>query len=366
MPRSPLAVAVSGGVDSLYALASLKKGAATGREVLALHGLFLPPALSRGKPDPLPALHHACDQLGIPLHVVDLRAAFEQHVMAPFVAAYAAGRTPNPCALCNARIKFGLLLDAALKLGAQCLATGHYAQMHAHPHYGQVLTQGQDSAKDQSYFLSLVPRERLARAFFPLARVTKAQAVAAVAAWGLTVPLPGESQEICFVPEDQYRPFVQAQAHDRGLALSGPGPMLLGTQVLGQHQGLWQYTEGQRKGLGIAHAEPLYVLAKDHAHNALVLGIKEDLAVREYAVQEINALVPRELWPPTVLARVRYRQKAALAEVEWQDTACLRLRFHQPQSPTAPGQVAALYDADGVVLAGGIIACMCGERGSRP
>lgn len=377
-----LAVAVSGGADSLFALMSLR---AQGHEVFALHGRFLPPHQSgedAPPTDPVPALQEVCTSLGIPLHVLDLTQHFDQQVIAPFVQTYAAGQTPNPCALCNARIKFGLLLDAAQELGAEGIATGHYAHCYDHPRYGRVLAQGADSAKDQSYFLALVPAARLALAHFPLAHVTKKDAVAALAAQGIAVPLPRESQEICFVPADRYRPFLEEQAHARGVTLGRPGPMLLhaGTTdetIVAQHKGLWQYTEGQRKGLGVAWREPLFVIGKDDGRNSLLLGTKDDLGMQGCTAEEVNFLVLPSLWPEALRGRVRYRQQAAPVEVSTQvgtqvgaqvgaqvgpqvgiceESSTMTLRFVEAQSPTAPGQVAVIYDTDGVVLAGGIIA----------
>lgn len=358
-----LAVAVSGGADSLFALMSLR---AQGHEVFALHGRFLAPAFTNETPDPVPALSAVCAAHHIPLHILELSDHFDQQVIAPFVRTYAAGRTPNPCALCNARIKFGLLLEAALELGAEGLATGHYAHLYEHPRYGRVLAQGADAAKDQSYFLSLVPAERLALAHFPLARITKKEAIATLAAQGIAVPLPRESQEICFVPADRYRPFLEEQAQVRGVELGNPGPMLIhvGTpqeKAIAQHKGLWQYTEGQRKGLGVAWSEPLFVTGKDQQRNALLLGVKDSLGMTRCSTSNLNFLVPPQLWPDTgdaLWGRVRYRQSAAAVQValHTDDSAShMSLHFAEAQSPTAPGQIAVVYDAEGVVLAGGII-----------
>lgn len=345
-----VAVAVSGGADSLYALSTLK---VQGYEVLALHGRFLPPMDSRA--DPVPDLRAVCAALSIPLHVLDMADIFDTAVIRPFVDAYASGCTPNPCARCNAHIKFGALLDAAAALGARRLATGHYAGLADHPRYGLSLRQGADAAKDQSYFLALVPRKRLERTLFPLAGVTKKAAVAALEAQGLTVPLPVESQEICFVPDDDYRAFLLSQSHARSIPLPGPGPMLLrdGRRV-GRHQGLWQYTEGQRRGLGVAWSEPLYVAGKSRENNALLLGTRNELGMRGCRTASANLLAPPELWPDRLLARVRYRQREAPAAVNLTNGR-LHIRFEESQTPSAPGQIAVVYDADGVVLAGGVI-----------
>ncbi|WP_165071562.1 tRNA methyl transferase PRC-barrel domain-containing protein [Desulfovibrio sp. ZJ200] len=374
-----IAVAVSGGVDSLCALALLR---AAGHDVLALHGLFLPGrSAPAGQRDPLPGLEAACAILNIPLHIIDLRATFHSQVIAPFARAYAAGRTPNPCALCNRAVKFGALLDAAIALGAEKLATGHYARLGPALPGSRApvsLAAARDAAKDQSYFLSLAPADRLQHALFPLAGRTKAQSAALVAQAGLEVPLPGESQDICFVPgqkpgrkqasgvlsgsapaSGEYADFLAAQWRARGITPPGSGPILLadgagGLREIARHRGLWRYTEGQRKGLGIAHSEPLYVLGKDKRHNALVVGPRALLGMTACVAEELNVLVEPELWPGRVLARLRYRQRPV--------PACARLRggrlhivLDSPCFPSAPGQVAAVYDADGRVLAGGIV-----------
>lgn len=354
---SRIAVAVSGGADSLYSLISLRD---QGHDVLALHGRFL----SRSKADPVPDLTRVCAALRVPLHVLELTSLFDGAVVEPFVRRYAEGITPNPCARCNACVKFGALLDAALELGAERLATGHYAALVDHPRYGRTLARAADVGKDQGYFLSLIPAQRLARAVFPMANVRKRDAVAALAARDIAVPLPQESQEICFVPHDRYRPFLEAQAQQRGLRLGGPGPMLLyaGTEherTLGRHSGLWRYTEGQRRGLGVAYSEPLYVMGKDRARNALLLGARTELGMRRCTAEALNLLVPPELWPEKRYAKVRYRQEAAPVTAILHSSSqgpILDMTFDAPHSLTAPGQVAVLYDGEGAILAGGIIA----------
>ncbi len=338
-------VAVSGGGDSLAALMALREA---GHTVLALHGRFT------DRSDPSQAvdgLTEACARLDVPLHVFDLRAEFEAGIAAPFAAEYLAGRTPNPCARCNAAMKFGLLLDRALELGAEALATGHYAWAGQHATYGWALSRGADPVKDQSYFLSLVPRERLRRAVFPLAGARKASVQADLAARGVTPPLPAESQEICFVPDDDYRAFLAA----RHAQLPGPGPAVLpgGTRV-GEHQGLWRTTIGQRRGLGLAWREPLYVLDKDMAANTLIVAPRRALDVDGFGAAEANVLVDPALWPGTVLVQTRYREKAKPARAEVAGGR-LVVRFDAPQARPAPGQVAAVYDAQSAVLAGAVV-----------
>ncbi len=345
-----IAVAVSGGADSLASLLALGEA---GHEVLALHGVFLPEDDGRA----VAGLMLSCARLGVPLHCVDLSQEFERRVVAPFVREYLEGHTPNPCARCNAAVKFGLLLDRALSFGADALATGHYASAGEHPAYGWALSRGVDPVKDQSYFLSLVPRERLEKAVFPLAAAHKAEVRAGLDARGEVPPLPEESQEICFVPGDDYRAFLASRAADfPGGALPGGGPAVLPNgQQVGTHNGLWRYTIGQRRGLGIAHAEPLYVLDKDMARNTLLVAPGEALLVESCVAGEVNILVDPALWPQAVLVQTRYRERAKPARVSLAG-GVLSVRFDQRQVRPAPGQVATVYDASGVVLAGAVVA----------
>ncbi len=353
-----IAVAVSGGTDSLYALASLcRRSTAPERDVFAIHARFRNTASEN---DPVPTLEAHCRELGIALHVLDLREAFASLIIRPFIEAYVSGRTPNPCVRCNALVKFGLLLDEARKLGADSIATGHYVRLEEHPRYGLALRQGEDETKDQSYFLALVPVERLHSAVFPLGKIRKSAVRDTLQEWGLSVPLPGESQEICFIPGDDYRAFLKGS----GVRLPAGGPMVLEDGlVVGRHGGLWQYTEGQRRGLGVSWKEPLYVIGKDRSRNALLLGTASELPVNSCVADELNFLVPPALWPNDLRVRVRYRQRAIPADVhlvgggpEGTDgTARMLVRFHSPQLPYAPGQLVAVFDEQGYVLAGGII-----------
>jgi len=352
-----IAVAVSGGGDSLDALLRLREA---GHDVLALHGLFLPDADDPAQRRAADGLAEACAGLSVPLHLLDLRAQFEARVAGPFAAEYRSGRTPNPCARCNAAMKFGLLLDQALALGAQSLATGHYAAAGEHPVYGWALSRGADPAKDQSYFLALTPASGLRRALFPLAAARKVLVRAGLAERGVSVPLPDESQEICFVPGDDYRAFLAARVAPGSPGLPGPGPAVLpdGTPV-GRHQGLWRVTIGQRRGLGLSWREPLYVLDKDMGANTLIVAPRGALLASDFHAREANVLVDPALWPGKVLVQTRSRAKALPARVELLlDTPLLGgfvVRFDAPQVRPAPGQVAAVYDADGVLLAGGVV-----------
>ncbi|EFL51050.1 tRNA methyl transferase-like protein [Solidesulfovibrio fructosivorans JJ]] len=341
-----LAVAASGGADSLLALGLLQK---EGHGVFAIHAHFLPP--DDKQQQLADAIAAQCEAIGVPFQAIDLSDAFRARVIAPFIAAYVAGETPNPCAACNRDLKFGLLAEAAISLGADKIATGHYAGLADTPE-GAALFRGADATRDQSYFLSLVPQSALARALFPLARRKKADNPEALAALDLAPPLPRESREVCFVPGDDYRAFLEAS----GVPLSGPGPIALpdGT-ILGAHQGLWRHTIGQRKGLGVGWREPLYVLAKDAAANTLRVGPKQDLLAASCRAREVNVLVPPRDWPETVLGQTCYRMAPRPARAAIAADGSLDIVFEAPLPRPTPGQVATLYDAAGRVLAGGVI-----------
>ncbi len=341
-------VAISGGTDSLFALLHLKE---EGHRVTALHARFLP----AGQNDAVPAMQSLCRSLGIALHVVDLSEAFRRHVMEPFAEEHARARTPNPCALCNRAMKFGLLFDHAMTLG-EAFATGHYAAICVHPVYGPALRTGSDGTKDQSYFLALVPLSRLRRCLFPLAERKKADIRQWLSDRGLTPPVPAESQEICFIPGDDHYAWLKEKASCEDLRLPGPGPVLLAgeNRIIAQHRGLWQYTEGQRRGLGIPWKEPLYVLKRLRDSNTLVVGPKDLLPVTSCSASSLNIMVPPALWPDRLLVRVRYHQKPEPARVEIAQER-MTMTFASAQQPPAPGQIAAVYDEDGFVLAGGIL-----------
>ena len=341
-------IAISGGTDSLFALLSLRE---QGHAVTAIHARFLPtPPL-----DPVPAIQERCEALGVPLIVADLSKPFQDQVMAPFAEAHIQACTPNPCALCNKTMKFGILMDIALKHGER-YATGHYAALVEHPVYGRTLRSGADGTKEQSYFLALVPAERLRRCIFPLAESKKTDIRAWLAGQGITPPLPVESQEICFVPGDDHYAWLQRWSQENHLRLPGPGPVVLAGEdrVIARHRGLWSYTEGQRRGLGIAWKEPLYALRRLRDSNTLLVGPREMLPVSSCSASQVNLMVPRALWPEKLFVRTRYHQRPVEARVEVSGDV-MHIAFASPQFPPAPGQIAAVYDHDGFVLAGGIL-----------
>lgn len=340
-----IAVAASGGVDSLAALLMLNN---EGHEVLALHGRFLD-----NDGGNVSCLADVCRRLGVPLHVADLRATFRREVIRPFVEGLRRGLTPNPCAACNARVKFGALLDTALDLGCQALATGHYASFG--PDGPRIPA---NRAKDQSYFLGLVPRERLKLALFPLALTPgKEQTRAFVAAAGIRPPAGVESQDVCFFEDMGCQSFMAGQDLP-----AESGPVLLRDvagceREIGRHHGLWRYTVGQRKGLGIAWSEPLYVLEKRRgpAGGCLVVGCRDLLGMKRITTEPANFFAPFSSWPQGVLIRARHRGELMPAVVDVRDDGCLDIRLAAPAFPTACGQIAAVYGGAGCLLAAGVV-----------
>ncbi len=360
MKRTHTILAVSGGVDSLLAMALLVEAE---EPVIAVHGQFLQtptPEASRLQERRIRILQLICQDMGVPLHVLDCVEAFTATIAEPFVRSYLRGETPNPCCRCNPAIKFGLLFDRARALVPDTdpfFATGHYARLVDHPRWGRILKRPLDDSKDQSYFLALLPKNRLTRARFPLAEIRKADVPGMLRERGLRAPENKESQEICFIPDNDYRAFIQAAVSRMGLPLPGPGPVLhTGGELLGRHQGLWRYTQGQRRGLGIAHHEPLYVLGKDVRQNALIVGAKSDFGGQECLLREPNFHVPMEQWPTDIVAQIRYRQTARPVVVSVTEHG-LRVGFPEiePDTPPAPGQLCAIYTPEGELLAGGDI-----------
>ncbi len=339
-------LAFSGGADSLLALSLLQE---QGHAPVAVHASFLGPGAGEDRlQEELSAI---CTQLNVPLHCLDLHQEFYRLVIEPFIRAYARGVTPNPCSWCNRRIKFGILRQAVQDLGLGRVATGHYAQINWECSLPPGLFRGRDRDKDQSYFLALVHWEDLQCALFPLAQWTKDRVRSELTARGLQPALGRESQEICFIPDNDYRSFLAAQ----DVSLPGPGNIVdAGGRILGRHQGLHRYTLGQRRGLGIAHSEPLYVLQKDMDENVLVVGPRRQLQASFCRVRPVNILVEMDSWPERVWVQTNYRQRAGPARVQIMD-GDLEVCFEQPRPPATPGQIAVLFSEQGRVLGGGEI-----------
>lgn len=350
------AVAMSGGLDSLCAMLLLR---AAGYDVFAIHGIFT------GDNSVAAGLERLCARLGVELHLADLRHVFAEKIAGGFAQYWLDGLTPNPCAQCNRDIKFGALFDRALAIGADFFATGHYARIVNHPIYKrETLAPAKDALKDQGYFLSLLPRGKLNRILFPLADCAKEECRLLAAAHGLVPPVRKESQDICFIGQgESHAEFVEKWARGRGLDPGSSGPINilednetgdLRLRQAGTHRGLFRYTIGQRKGLGVAHPAPLYVLAKNRRENSLTLAPRYAMAQKSCVVGEVNYFVDPENWPARLRSRLRYRQKAARASAAIVDGKIL-LEFAEPQLPGAAGQIATVEDADGIILAAGVI-----------
>lgn len=292
------------------------------------------------------------EHLGIPFHLFNAEAIFKTHVVDAFVAEYGAGRTPNPCVPCNRTIRFGLLLRHALALGATSLATGHYARVRRFGGRYQLL-RGRDRHKDQSYFLHALSQQQLAHVMFPVGELTKEEVRAIARQRGLPVAEQPESQDVCFLPDGDYRRFLARQAPH----LFRPGPIRdTAGRVLGQHQGLPAYTVGQRKGLGIAAAEPLYVLAIVPAENALIVGTAAELGQDACTVAQMHYVSGETpVTPFRATAQIRYRAQAVPVRVTPLPDRMAHVRFASPQRDITPGQFLVLYEGE-VVLGGG---CIC-------
>lgn len=343
---------MSGGVDSSAAAVLLQEQeyAVSGLHLSLLSGLPLP---ADRLPDDGSDARAVASLLGLPFYDMDLSPEFRATVIDYFIREYEAGRTPNPCVFCNRRIKFGAMWDAARKLGADYLATGHYAKIRQDPATGRhLLCRGADRSKDQSYFLCRLTQEQLSRTLFPLGDLEKPAVRALAEAHGLINAQKRDSQDICFVPDGDYAAAVERLTG----AHSEPG-RFVDTQgkVLGTHRGIIHYTIGQRRGLGIAAETPLYVCGIDVPNNEVVLGRNDDLFSTELDASGCNWIsgdVPDA--PLRVTARIRYRQPEQPCTVTATGPDTVHVSFETPQRAITRGQAVVFYEGD-TVLGGGTI-----------
>ncbi len=339
-------VGMSGGVDSSVAALLLKK---QGYEVIgATMVLFDDDKLKEGclSSNAIKDAQMVCNKLGIKHHVIDLKIAFKKYVIDDFINAYKNGVTPNPCVCCNKYLKFGVLFKEAQKLGCDYVATGHYAKIKD----GKLMVSTVKN-KDQSYFLYGVDKNVLKHVIFPLDGFTSKEEIRRIAEENnLVVARKKDSQEICFIPDNDYVQFLRSKANLR----SKEGNFVdKNGNVLGKHKGIINYTIGQRKGLGISSSHPLYVIKIDISNNEITLGSENDLYNNELECRNVNVLVDK--LPSVVMAKIRFRASASLARLKTLENGNIKVIFKEPQRAITKGQSVVFYDKEGVVLGGGII-----------
>ncbi len=367
--KPTIAVAMSGGVDSSTVAALLL---AQGHPLVGLtmqlwnqrrlSGKEGMPEQVQGRCCSIDDVYDArrvAEDLGIPYYVVNHQERFERDVVRPFVDDYLSGRTPIPCSLCNNHLKFDQLLLTARQIGADKVATGHYARVVFDDRSGRwQLRKPLDAAKDQTYFLFGLTQEQLARTLFPLGDMTKPQVRALAAEYGLALAQKPDSQEICFVPGGDYKRFIDAYLEEQGETLPSTAGDLVTTsgEVVGQHGGVHNFTVGQRKGLGISNPNPLYVIELRGDKHQVVVGSNDDLATETLRARRLNWISIAELRAPMrVRVKIRHRHQAAEAVIRPSGEDEVTARFDFPQRAVTPGQAAVFYDGD-LVVGGGWIA----------
>ena len=362
--RGLVAVAMSGGVDSSTVPALLQE---QGRPVVGLtmqlwNQRRLPELQGDG-----PAQHRCCSlddvydakavaqHLKFPHYVVNFEAQFEERVVRPFVNQYLSGRTPIACTNCNTDVKFEPLLRMARQIGAERLATGHYARIRKNDVTDRwELLRARDESKDQSYFLWGLSQQQLSRSEFPLGELTKEEVRAVARRAQLPVAEKPESMELCFVPNGNYVQFIQAYSRESGISLHGSeGEIVTETgEVIGRHNGVQEFTIGQRKGLGFAVGKPLYVLSIDQKQNRVVVGDDDALRTTTFEIEDVNWVsCERPEAPLRAAVKIRHKHEPASAAIQALESNRARVTFETPQRAITPGQAACIYD--GVRVLGG-------------
>ncbi len=366
---STIAVAMSGGVDSSTVAAMLR---AEGHNLIGLTmqlwnqrrlaGREGMPESVQGRCCSLDDVYDArrvAQHIGIPYYVVNHEERFEQEVVRPFVAEYLSGRTPIPCSLCNNHLKFADLIRVARQVGADRIATGHYARVEFDDASRRwQLKRPRDLSKDQTYFLFGLTQEQLSRTLFPLGNMTKPEVREAARRHGLALAEKPDSQEICFVPGGDYKRFIDAYLAEQGGELPDTAGELITTsgEVVGEHTGIHNFTVGQRKGLGVATGSPLYVIQISGAQKQVIVGGEESLYSQSLTARRINLISVADLRQPMrVTVKIRHRHEPAPATIEKAGEDEIAVTFDEAQRAVTPGQAAVFYDED-VVVGGGWIA----------
>lgn len=369
MPNyNTIAVAMSGGVDSSTVAAMMR---AEGHNVVGLTmqlwnqrrlaGREGMPEAVTGRCCSLDDVYDArrvAETIGIPYYVVNHEDRFERDVVRPFVQEYLSGRTPIPCSLCNNHLKFDQLLTVAQQIGADAVATGHYARVEFDQGLDRwLLRRPTDRSKDQTYFLFGLTQEQLSRTLFPLGGMTKPEVRELAREYGLALAEKPDSQEICFVPGGDYKKFIDAYLAEQGDSLPDTAGELVTAdgRVIGEHTGIHNFTVGQRKGLGVATGSPLYVLQIKGDKRQVIVGEQENLYSRTLLTKRTNLISVNELAEPMpVSVKIRHRHEPAAATLEKTGVDEIMVTFDQPQRAVTPGQAAVFYDGD-IVVGGGWI-----------